>query len=312
MTRKAIVLVADEKIFPAAIFAVRRLASLNYRADTDIIVFTDSDRDLQIARAEKTPYHVSPMLFPEGIRATAAYFRLFIPNLLDKTHERVLYLDVDTYAESSKLFGLLDLPMRGYFIAAVRDLVIAYLPDQRELDATLSGGHTKYLNTGVLLIDTQAYNASGAIVRIVNQIKQSAVARGYPDQTVLNRELDGNWLELSPSFNMFLSALGSRVSQAFEPVITHFAGRTKPWHGPRFTSLHPARAEMERFFPRSPWKNFLPKFSALRDFSDAAGVPNSIAGGKRMATSIAPTIVFQNGKGARGFSNGRTDAWGWL
>ena len=35
---------------------------------------------------------------------------------------------------------------------------------------------------------------------------------------------------------------------------------------------------------------------ALHDFSDAAGVPNSIAGGKRMATSIAPTIVFHNGK----------------
>ena len=35
---------------------------------------------------------------------------------------------------------------------------------------------------------------------------------------------------------------------------------------------------------------------ALRDFSDVQGVPNSIAGSKRMATSVAPTIVFRNGK----------------
>lgn len=35
---------------------------------------------------------------------------------------------------------------------------------------------------------------------------------------------------------------------------------------------------------------------ALRDFSDSPGIPNSIAGGKRMATSIAPTIVFRDGR----------------
>ncbi len=35
---------------------------------------------------------------------------------------------------------------------------------------------------------------------------------------------------------------------------------------------------------------------ALRDFSDTGGVPNSMGGGRRMTTSIAPTIVFSDEK----------------
>ena len=75
----------------------------------------------------------------------------------------------------------------------------------------------------------------------------------------------GDWLELSPGFNMMPPTWRSDIRRVFDPVIVHFAGALKPWHGPRFIIDHPARAAMERYFPTSRWKGFLTQYFSLRD-----------------------------------------------
>lgn len=266
--RNAVVLVTDEAIFPAAMFAAHRLAALKNRDDTDIIVFTDANRQLPAANAMHLPFQLAPMIYPQGVRLPPEYYRLFLPNFLGKHYRRILYVDVDTYAENSGLYALFDLDMRGRLIGAVRDWLVAFGARQSELDATLGGRHAKYLNSGVLLIDCEAYVAREALLGLLEIVRVGAAQSIYRDQSALNTFLRGDWLELSPAFNMFIAGWNSPLSRICEPVITHFAGQKKPWHGPHFRSDHPARAEMERFFPASPWKGFLPRFFNVRDAID--------------------------------------------
>ncbi len=97
--------------------------------------------------------------------------------------------------------------------------------------------------------------------------------------------LTGNWLELSPSFNMTYFGLFSIIREVFDPVVTHFMGLVKPWSGPRFLFDHPARAELEHFIPRSPWPDFLTQFFS---FSDAWKSVHATHVEQRIETVLPP------------------------
>jgi len=52
----------------------------------------------------------------------------------------------------------------------------------------------------------------------------------------------------------------SFVRQGCEPVLVHFAGPNKPWHGPAFIGDHPVKRELEAFLAATPWKDFRARF----------------------------------------------------
>jgi lipopolysaccharide biosynthesis glycosyltransferase len=272
--RNAVVLVTDDKIFPPAMFAAHRLAKLNPRNDTDILVFSNAHREMAAAEAMNLPFRLAPMNFPPGISLHPTFFRLFVPNVLRGLYRRILYLDVDTYVENAAPFALFDLDMGGHMVAAVRDCYVAFLPNEHELNMTLGGRHRRYFNAGVLLIDGEMYVATDALARLAPIIARMLAPNTYMDQSSLNMLLDGNWLELSPAFNMFLPVWNGGLPRAFPPAITHFAGKHKPWHGASFASAHPSRREIERFLGASPWKSFLTRSAPPRDSRSAGpGIP---------------------------------------
>jgi hypothetical protein len=291
--RKAIVLVTDDRIFPAAVFAAQRLAALSDRDDTDVFIFTDAADELRAAPSRGYPFRVVPIVWPAGQSFPVALFRLVIPLQMVSRYSRVLYLDVDTYVEDSRLFALLDIDMGGYSIAAARDLVICFGSDEVELNAVLSNPRHAYFNSGVLLIDCHRYVAEGTVEKIW-QRHERAIHLRYLDQSVLNRHFDGAFLELSPAFNMFVSALSSELPRVCPPVVTHFAGRDKPWFGPGFPYAHRARAEMERYFPDSPWPDFMrrhakPRGGGRQPDASAASMGWSFATVPAVATYVRTT-----------------------
>lgn len=77
------------------------------------------------------------------------------------------------------------------------------------------------------------------------------------EQSAVNYVLDGDWLELSQSFNMLSGIWATPVRNAFEPIIVHFAGPIKPWHGAYFKAVHPMPGELERYLQSTPWKGFI-------------------------------------------------------
>jgi hypothetical protein len=255
-----IAIATDAAQFPAAAHLAARLVTLNPRDDTDVMLFSDSLADLQAAHSwggvgSNFGLLESPTQFTgDGRVSGAAFYRLALPRLSGA--ERLLYLDVDTYPDSAAIFDLFDLDMQGQAVAAVRDLEASCLdtPNQRrELERAGRLRDRRYFNSGMMLVDTARFEAAGVEDRCL-----LAVARdGLHDQAALNRILDGGWLELSPAFNMTPIGYLSGVDKALKPVLSHFMGKSKPWHGPLFYLDHPARREIEAFIPRSPWPNFL-------------------------------------------------------
>ncbi len=122
--RNAVVLTSDARLFPAAAFVADRLSGLNNRADTDILVYTDSDADIAIAGtfgvrfgARKIDPALANGFRTRGQMSRAAYYWFFVPQRIGDAYERVLYMDVDTYPETDKVFALFDLDMRGCVFA---------------------------------------------------------------------------------------------------------------------------------------------------------------------------------------------------
>lgn len=271
--RNAVVLASDARIFPAAVFAAERLATLNPRADTDVLVFTDAAAERAKAAALSLPFAVRPAATPHGLSEAAFFLRFAILDELARSYRRILYLDVDIWAEDARLFALFDLDMQGHAIAAVRDAVVAFIPGNDERVTTVGTDSTKYLNSGVLLVDAARYRADGIAARLEKIVRRARRPFQHRDQSALNLLLKGDWLELSPCFNLLAAQWATFVPRVCPPVLVHFTGPSKPWHGPHFAYDHPARAAMEHWFPRSAWKDFLPRFVDLARVLDPAKAP---------------------------------------
>ena len=256
----AVVFAADAQQLPAAVFLAARLAALNPRDDTDVILFSDSLPALRIAHhwgraaCDLRVVETNAKFSGSGHVSGATFYRFFLPRLSGA--KRVLYLDADTYPESDKIWRLFDLDMDGHAVAAVRDVEVTCLntPNTRsELQRSGRLGDRRYLNAGVMLIDVPAYTQRRLEQRFMARVLES----GVHDQQAINMVLDGAWLELSPAFNTTPISYVSGLDAVVQPVISHFMGKAKPWHGALFYLKHPARAEMERYFPNTPWPQFV-------------------------------------------------------
>jgi len=263
MKENVVVLAADRHMFPAAAFLATKLASLNRRNDVGVVIMSDAELDLEKARQFGVPaalIHGSlPVQFdrqPEKRLTVATYFRLFVPDYLGDTVRRILLLDVDTYPENEDLFGLFDLDMGDFAIAAVQDIKLVHAGPEhyvaRELGLARISARD-YLNGGVLLVDRERFIDQ----RIGHSSFKIVTKDGLRIDLALNRVLAGRWLRLSPAMNSPAELGDLLLSSGCRPVLTHFVGATKPWHGPRFASNHRARLEIETYLSKSPWRDFL-------------------------------------------------------
>lgn len=265
--RNAVVVIADEKQFPPAVFLVQRLRRLNQRPDVDVILAATNrtslaeasafDSSLTLLDLSEVGQNANLPVAP-GYITRATYLRLFLPVLLAKSHRRILYLDVDVYPETAKLFDLFDMQMRAQAVAAVRDLNVSFIANEfnsRELATTLKSVAlgAKYFNGGVTLFDVDVFVEKRLEKKAFALLADAIPRPQLMDQTILNALLKGNWLELSPAFNMITRAWSSFIRQFVPPAIIHFTGNVKPWHQGFQQINHPVKTELAAFLKDSPW-----------------------------------------------------------
>ena len=160
------------------------------------------------------------------------YYRLMIPELVQA--EKVLYLDCDVLVRKD-LGPLFATPLEGYLAAAVVNPFY---------DASRLGlaANEIYFNSGIMLINTQAWLDSEVKDRVLAYLRQNAELLQMPDQDAFNVILRGRWVEVDPTFNCQVSMLIRyrelgpellprwRVDFLSDPAVMHFSAGHKQWH----------------------------------------------------------------------------------
>jgi lipopolysaccharide biosynthesis glycosyltransferase len=210
----------------------------------------------------------------------AAYLRLLIPELLPGDIDRVIYLDSDLIVERD-LGELWQSEMGGRSTLAVKDYLYPYVSCVDWAGETYTAGsfapHAPYCNTGVLVMDLEAWRTRRIARRAVAYMQQFPQFVRWADQDGMNVALGGDWGLLDDRWNVMLAAAGfykgfdglSALERQHaweellrEPWVLHFTGPIKPW---RF--VHPSRAAC-RFFEylqQSNWFEGVSERTALME-----------------------------------------------
>lgn len=200
------------------------------------------------------------------------YSRLFLPDLLPQTVERVLYLDCDLIVEKD-IGRLWDTPLGNRLCLAVQDVAAPYVDLLRAIPAASVLApyvaattpirnyrdlkippDAKYFNGGVLSIDLAGWRDGGLTAKFLDCLQEHAQHVLWWDQYALNVVLADAWGELDMSWNVQSQLFEQPVvSQSLfgeetcrqaraNPGIVHFNTPRKPW---QFGNRHPLR---DRFF----------------------------------------------------------------
>lgn len=216
-------------------------------------------------------------------------YRLLIPQLVGEEVRRVLYLDSDLVVLDD-LMPLMSLPMQGRPIAAALDYLF---PDMARAgagrpDRTAIGfdGPAPYVNTGVMVLDIQAWREREITARTLEVFERHLPHMNMVDQDALNLLLEGDVLVLDPRWNLQLycvrrppghleeehtRALGEALER---PAVAHFTGKAKPWNkgdlrNPFRRPFHRAALRSGICSPKTGWSQraLLATHHALRPLS---------------------------------------------
>jgi lipopolysaccharide biosynthesis glycosyltransferase len=209
----------------------------------------------------------------------ASLIRLVLPELLARSHDRLLYLDCDTEI-CGDLAPLFELDLKGRILAAVPAARITGRMSPAEIHAR--DAHCRALgmtepfrlfNDGVMLIDIARWNAERIGQRALDFIERNPSICRLPDEDALNAVLDGHIMDLSPIWNFRTHLmLSPRAGDLAVPVIRHYDGQQKPWKrfakDRRLFQLEEANRRYRRFVAATPWRTWLDRQWTLGDLRD--------------------------------------------
>lgn len=184
--------------------------------------------------------------------SAAMYYRLVMPTVLKQITHRFLYLDCDVLCLNN-LTELFELDMQDKIIAAVEDWHFATQPTNT---AVGFNSCTIYINSGVLLIDTEKWAATDTDTRLLQQIETYIENHiGFNDQHLLNAVLKNQIFHLSERYNWQHWRLCGDIYKGV--YLAHLLGPDKPWQ-----YSHIRRTIYDYYHSHSPWQDdlFLPPY----------------------------------------------------
>jgi lipopolysaccharide biosynthesis glycosyltransferase len=187
------------------------------------------------------------------------YYRLVIPDLLDSSIDKVLYLDCDLII-TDDIAHLWDIDISSWYLGAVISVGVEngeYLRDWKYRLNIPSGN--KYFNSGVMLINLNLWRKEKIHRKIIDFIIKNPEKILAADQDGLNAFLYDKWLPLPVRWNrqtilhkIILTNKDPEYIEAINnPGIIHFTDRVKPWH---FSDEHPSKKDYEHYLAMTEWK----------------------------------------------------------
>lgn len=181
----------------------------------------------------------------------AIFLRLLIPSFLKGKIDRVLYLDADILCFGS-LNSLIELESFDEIAAVVLDAPETVRRRCKALD--IDSG--KYFNSGVMLLNVEAWLSEGITDRTLRELSVGRKDMRFPDQDALNLALHGRVKFLEKRFNYLYDLIHDLNIQRLnlrplgDAVLVHFAGSVKPWS---LWTGHSVCQLFKQFLSLSPW-----------------------------------------------------------
>ncbi|MGF1630927.1 MAG: glycosyltransferase family 8 protein [Kiloniellaceae bacterium] len=196
----------------------------------------------------------------DGHISHASYLRIFIPEILPASEEKVLYLDCDIVVRHD-IAPLWNLDLGDKVLGAARNLYFV-----RHDDLDMPAG-ADYFNAGVLLMNLKRWREADGTARVVRFIEAHHDHLWAHDQDALNAVFCGEFLELAPTWNFQTSMLWTEpdgLSLSYpqfrrllaDPGIVHYTSPSKPWH---FSNTHPYKSAYYHYLEKTPYRNFSPR-----------------------------------------------------
>lgn len=233
-----------------AIYSLLKHADKNNYYDIRVFMVSLSQENIQFLEQLKNEYasvtcmNVLSYVKDADLRelsffSVETFYRLFISQILAE-YKKVVYLDSDMLVLHD-ITPLYDTDLNGHPIAAVHDVVCAYLADHaRELGLEMRN----MFNAGVLVIDTEAYERQNireaGLEALAADYRNERRKFIYVDQDVLNTTvyndvefIDDRW-NFQWEFTWRLDGIYDGYREKYEqtskdPWIIHYAGDRKPW-----------------------------------------------------------------------------------
>ena len=282
----AVCLCADKNMLVPALFvadSVRRAASSGVQ-NFDVMIFTppgDAADDFRqwaagrgiSLRDDLNLSQLQDVKILQRRLSRAALMRLLVPVSVAGQYRRILHLDADLTIHDD-VGVLFELDMADTAVAAVP---AGRVPAAERLEVWdwwrshfEALGMTypyRYFNAGVMLIDTEKWVRDDLTTRALEFIMQNGPICFYLEEDALNAVLDGAITELSPIWNFRPKEQALR--RLIQPVIVHYAGRSKPWkrfgRSKRLFENLDAFRLYEAFIRESPWPDWLATQWTVRD-----------------------------------------------
>lgn len=238
------------------------VTSEDIRDMEDVVNYFSKKSIVFYSASEKIALDKFPAL-SENIKITrATYFRLFIPDILPLSIDKVLYLDGDVIVRHS-LLPLWNLDLNDNAIAAVRG-------SEGDLNHFLRLGYSPelgYFNAGVLLINLKYWRDCHVVNDFKDFIANHSDSIYLHDQDVLNVVFKDRKKQLPAKYNLHHGFLVKKplfdfdkckdevIEAREDPVIVHFTAE-KPWDADQ-RNPHPFRSTFYKYQDQTKWKGTL-------------------------------------------------------
>ncbi|MBV8913622.1 MAG: glycosyltransferase family 8 protein [Acetobacteraceae bacterium] len=191
--------------------------------------------------------------------STEMYIRFWAHELLPG-RSRVIYLDSDIIAIGG-VDELWHTDLGGKALAAVP------IPNSIRIEQHGLPPGSQYFNSGVLLMDLDAWRARGYCARCLEFIRNHPDRAFDPDQDALNLVLIGDWLALPykwnvinpfyrPSISLDLKMSKEEIAGVLADArFVHFNSSHKPWV---YLDNHPKQGEYMRYLRQTDWRDWQP------------------------------------------------------
>lgn len=189
-----------------------------------------------------------------------AYIRLFVPGSLDKSIDKILYMDVDMVVVGD-ITELFEIDLGDNLLGAIMDT-----PKKNRNQRLGIPVEYGYFNSGLLMINLNKWVELDITSKCVQYIKEHATLIYQHDQDVLNAVAFNMWQRIPFKWNMLNSffytppyiALEYReeVEESYKNVrIAHFSGAVKPWHS---WCRHPYYKKYYEYLSKTPFHGYKP------------------------------------------------------